>query len=213
MMPDVTVFWNCPRALPIAITLSPTWTLLESPSFAAFSSLPFLSFIFKKAMSSGSLSFVRPMTSTSLSSVPSAKVRLTVVVPWGTTWRLVIATPSALIIKPVPALCWVNVWPKVKILLLTPWLVTFTDTTLGPTSLTIWLINWLSLSTICCWTLESLPSRLSFNWFLAPSHPPKKPKPVLLSKTAIIPKSLTLFGWLKLSNIFILPLKTPLLML
>ena len=48
MIPDVTVFWNWPGALPMATTLSPIFILLESPSCAGTSSCPLGLVILKK---------------------------------------------------------------------------------------------------------------------------------------------------------------------
>lgn len=55
--PEVTVFANCPRALPIAITCWPTAKVFESPRAAAgrFSA----SFIFRKAMSFSGSTVIR----------------------------------------------------------------------------------------------------------------------------------------------------------
>ena len=100
--PVVTVFWNCPSALPIATTLCPTSTLSESPSSAA------LRFLAENLIKARSLLGSVATTLASLYSVLSLVIILKLSPP-STTCLFVITSPSSVTIIPVPApsLVWV----------------------------------------------------------------------------------------------------------
>ena len=116
-IPEVTVFWNSPKVLPIARTLSPTFTEAESASLAGGIFFGILSTC-RKAIS---LVLSLPTTFACCSSESWVTI-VTDSLTFSTTCLLVRIRPSELIKTPVPAAPLPSSW------------IELIDTTLLPTS-------------------------------------------------------------------------------